>query len=276
MTSRARPAVKRTRRSHDADSRRNVFITIGFGLVVLVALLILAGAAVASYYGDHFAPLATVSGQGISKDDYRTRAAIQTWRLDYLEARIRSQQQANQIDSASATAQLNLIAQERQSLGTQTIEDLIDLKLKAQLAADKGITVTDQQIDQNMLDEATTPESRHAWVISARPEVSDGATAPNDAQKATAKANAEQALADLQAGQTWESVAAKYKDSVYSTKGGEIGWINADDTSLDASVPCCPLRHRGRQVHRRHPGRRQRVPDRSRHRGRREERGRRL
>ena len=233
MTSRAKPIAKRHRGSHESDHRRQVILNIFFSLVVILALLILAGAAAASYYGDHFAALATVSGQGISKDEYRTRAAIETWRLDYAEARIRSQQQANQIDSSVADQQLNAIAQARSNLSTQAIEDLIDLTLKSQLAGQQGVTVTDQQIDAQIAKEATTPENRHLWVIGFKPEVSSGATTANDAQKATAKANANQALADLRAGQTWETVAARNPDDVYSSKGGEIGWISADDTFLD-------------------------------------------
>src|SRR4029077_11485491 len=119
MTSRAKPIAKRHRGSHESDHRRQLILNIFFSLVVILSLLILAGAAAASYYGDHFAALATVSGQGISKDEYRTRAAIETWRLDYAEARIRSQQQANQIGSSAADQQLNTIAQARSNLSTQ-------------------------------------------------------------------------------------------------------------------------------------------------------------
>ena len=176
-----------------------------------------------------------MSGQGISKDDYRNRAAIETWRLDYAEARIRSQQQANQIDSDVASQQLNAIAQARSNLATQAIEDLIDLTLKSQLAGQQGVTVTDQQVDAQIAKEATTPETRHLWVIGVKPEISSGATEANDAQKATARANANQALADLRAGQSWETVAARNIDDVYSTKVGEIGWIAADDAFLDTA-----------------------------------------
>ena len=65
----------------------------------------------------------------------------------YAEARIRALQQANHIDSVAATQTLSSIAQARQSLGTQAIEDLINITLKTQLAGQQGVAVTDQQVD---------------------------------------------------------------------------------------------------------------------------------
>ena len=83
-------------------------------------------------------------------------------------------------DHRAATAQLLSISLER----------IIDNKIQAKLADRRRITVTDADIDAELIEEATTPEHRHAWVIEVEPEVDDGAIEPTAAQVAAAKAKA--------------------------------------------------------------------------------------
>src|SRR5262245_46198458 len=171
MTFRAKPAAKRVHRApRDTDHRRTLFLNIGFGLVVLAALLILGGAAFASYYDDHFAQIASVNGQTINKDDARERYLVEAFRLDYREARVRAREDAGRLDTATAQAQLSAIASARQTLETTAIEDLIDATLQAQLSGPMGVAVTDQQVTDQMTKEATTPETRHVWIIGVKPK----------------------------------------------------------------------------------------------------------
>ena len=82
--------------------------------------------------------------------------------------------------------------------------------------------------------EATTPESRHAWVIEVAPATDAGATAPTEAQKAAAKAKADAALADLKAGKAWDDVAKVVStDTSTAPQAGDLGWIQKDDTGTD-------------------------------------------
>ncbi|MEO6351075.1 MAG: peptidylprolyl isomerase, partial [Candidatus Limnocylindrales bacterium] len=237
MTFRAKPTVKRVHRApRDADHRRTLLLNIGFGLVVLLALLILAGAGFASYYGEHFASLASVNGQGISKDEARERYLVDTFRLDYAEARIRSRQDAGRLDAASAESQLALLNQERQTLDTQAVENLIDASLQGQLASSLGVTVSDQQIADQLTRDATINETRHVWIIGVKPKATAGADAPTDEQKAAAKAQAEKALADVKGGAKWEDISTQNPDDVYSSKFGEVGWIGKVGSALDDSV----------------------------------------
>ena len=60
MTFRAKPVVNRPHRpSRDGQSRRNTYLNIGFGIAVVLAVVILVGVAVVSYYREHLAPAAT-------------------------------------------------------------------------------------------------------------------------------------------------------------------------------------------------------------------------
>src|SRR5262245_65989452 len=77
MTFRAKPVVKRGHKSAwEAQDRRNLYLNIGFGLIVVLAVLILVIAAGVSYYNDHLASVGSVDGQSITKDDLTQRAAI--------------------------------------------------------------------------------------------------------------------------------------------------------------------------------------------------------
>jgi hypothetical protein len=187
MTLRSKPAVKRTHRpAREGDHRRTLLLNVGFGVVTVLALLILGGAGFASWYGDHLAALATVNGQSISKDDFRERARIDSYRLDYHETQIRALLQAGRLDETTANAQISDIQTKRGSIETDTMEHLIDANLQAQLAAQQGVTVSDQQIDNELTTEATTAEARHLWVIGVKPKLDSGATVPTAQQKADA------------------------------------------------------------------------------------------
>jgi parvulin-like peptidyl-prolyl isomerase len=235
MTFRAKPVVKRDHRpSWESQDRRNFYLNIGFGLVVLAAVLILVIAAGVSWYNDHLASVGSVDGQGISKDDFRARGAVESWRLDEAERRIRSQNVAGHLTDAQAQVQQSIIDQQRNQLNAITLERLIDTRLQAKLATDEGIAATPEDIDAQLVTEATMPESRHAWVIEVQPTSDPGAIAPTDAQKAAAKATAEAALKDLQGGKAWDEVAKTVStDASSAPQAGDLGWIQKDDSQAD-------------------------------------------
>ena len=235
MTFKAKPVVKRAQRpSLDSHARRNLYLNIGFGLVTVVAVVILLVAAGLSWYNDHLASVGSVNGQSISKDEYADRFKIETWRLDQVEAAIRTEVAAGHMTDTDGQSQLSAVSQARSSLPADTLERLIDNRLQAGLATEEGVTVTPADIDARLLKEATTPESRHLWVIEVQPETDTGAIEPTPAQKTAAKAKADAALKDLQGGKAWETVAqAVSTDATTSPQSGDLGWIRATDTQLD-------------------------------------------
>jgi len=225
MTFRAKPAVKRAHRpSWEGRDRRNLYVNLAFVAVIAFALLILVAAAGASYYGDHFAQVARVNGTEISKDALRDRVKVDTFRLDHFESLVQDQVNTGKIDQAAADRQRQQITSARNQLPQSSLDALVDATLQAQLAMKEGVAVTDQQVDDALTKEATSPELRHTWVISVAPDVSTGTSAPTDRQKADAKAKAEKALADLASGKTWEDVAKAVSGDSSAAKGGDLGW----------------------------------------------------
>jgi parvulin-like peptidyl-prolyl isomerase len=212
-------------------------MNLGFGIVVVVAIVILVVAAALTWYNDHLAPVGSVDGQSITKDEFIDRYAIEGWRLRETQGRIRTQKQAGHLTDSQAEAQLGIIDQQQQQLPNIALERVIDTKLQAKLAAQEGVTVTDADIDARLITEATTPESRHAWVIEIKPEVDEGAVAPTEAQKAAAKAKAEQALTDLQGGKSWDEIARTVStDTATAPQAGDLGWILKDDGQIDQGL----------------------------------------
>lgn len=233
MTIRARPGSNRPR-SWDDRERRTLLMNIGFGLTVIAALLLLAIAAGASWYGDHLAAAATVNGQTISKDAYRKQLAVDAFRLDYQQRRIRTLLTAGRIRTADAQNRQAFLDQRKQQANAIALEQLIDGAVMEQLATKQGIAITDADIDASLKEEATTPEVRHAWTIVVEPTLATGESVPTDAEKAAAKAKADQVLVDLKAGKAWEVVAKAVSTDATKDQGGDLGYIDKD-VALDQS-----------------------------------------
>jgi parvulin-like peptidyl-prolyl isomerase len=234
MTFRAKPVVKRSHKpSWESQDRRNLYLNIGFGVVVVAAVAILLIAAGLSWYNEHLAPVGSVNGRNITTDEFKDRYAIETRRLEEAERRVNTAAISGQLTEAQKQTQLQAIETQRQSLPATSLERIIDQVLQEGLARDEGVVVTDADIDARLVTEATIAESRHAWVIAVAPEVTDGAVEPTTAQVAAAKAKADQALKDLQAGKAWEDIAKTVSTDANSAQAGDLAWIQADDTQED-------------------------------------------
>jgi parvulin-like peptidyl-prolyl isomerase len=238
MTFRAKPVVKRDHRpAWETQDRRNFYLNLGFGLIVVIALLILAIAAGLSYYNDHLASVGSVDGQSISKDELRDRVQVDSWRLDEADRRVSTAVLAGHLTEAQGAQQQQATQQQRSQLTSVSLERLIDSKLQAKLAAGEGISVSPEEIDARLTKEATTPESRHAWQIEVKPVVDLAAVAPTAAQKAAAKAKADAALKDLQSGKSWDDVAKTVStDASTAPQSGDLGWVDSTSDGVDADL----------------------------------------
>jgi parvulin-like peptidyl-prolyl isomerase len=235
MTFRAKPVVKRDHRpAWETQDRRNFYLNLGFGLIVVLAVLILAIAAGLTYYNDHLASVGSVDGVSISKDQLRERVQVDGWRLDEADRRIATAVLAGHLTDAQGQAQQQTVTQQRNQLTSISLERLIDSTLQQKLAAEEGVSVTPEEIDARLTTEATTPEARHAWLIEVKPVIDLASVAPTVAQKADAKAKADAALKDLQSGKSWDDVAKTVStDASTAPQAGDLGWIQAKGASAD-------------------------------------------
>jgi parvulin-like peptidyl-prolyl isomerase len=234
MTSfRGRPTGTRARTWDDRD-RRSMLLNIGFGLTIVAAILLLVLAFAATWYDQNLAPAASVNGQTITKDEYNRQLAVNAFRLDYAQRRIRTLLTAGQIRAADAQARLAALEQRAQQAEAIAVEQLIDGRVMEQLAPQQGVTVTDADVDARLTEEATTPELRHAWLIAVAPELAEGESTPTDEAVAAARAKAAQALADLRSGKSFEEVAKAVSTDETKEQGGDLGFVD-ENAALDAA-----------------------------------------
>jgi parvulin-like peptidyl-prolyl isomerase len=235
MTFRARPVVKRAQKpSWESRDRKNFYLNLGFGLVVVAALAILGIAVAFTYYTDHLEAVGSVGGKAISKDELRERVVIETWRLEQAQNQIRTQAAAGYLTAAQAEQQLQLVQQQRGQVIPIALERIIDNRIQADLAAAESIVVSEADIDARLAEEATTPETRHAWVIEVAPEISDDAIEPTEAQIEAARTKIDAALKDLQAGKAWDDIAKTVStDTSTAAQAGDLGWLQLEDSQLD-------------------------------------------
>ncbi len=232
MTLRARPVVKR-RSSMDSNERRNLLTNVGFGLVVVGAIVILIATAVTTWYDDHLATVGSVNGTNITVDQLRERVTIERFRVDYAASRVSTDLAAGRITEADAQQVMQQIDQRRQQLGIIALERLIDIMVIEQLAADEGVTVADADIDARLLAERTIEPTRHAWLIEVAPVVTPGLTEPTAEQVADARAKAAAAVAELKAGKSWEDVARATSTAASALQAGDLGWLTVDLGGID-------------------------------------------
>jgi parvulin-like peptidyl-prolyl isomerase len=227
MTFRVRP-VDRGRAERDPN-RRTLYMNIGFGIAVVAAVLILVTVAATSWYSEHLASAATVDGQTINKDQFTERAKVEQFRLQQLGNRVQSELAAGRLTSAQAQNRIQSIdgQLDQSTFISSVLEKLIDTQIQGKLAAAEGVTVTDAQVDQRILDDKTRKEERHVWVIAVTPTVDTGKTDPTDAQKAAAKKAADDALAQIKGGKAFEDVAKAVSTDASKASGGDLGWIDA-------------------------------------------------
>ena len=237
MTFRAKPVVKRSRNQWESQDRKNFYTNLAFGLVVVAAILILIIATAVAWYGDHLEAVGRVDGQAITKDELRDRVAIESWRLDESTRRVATQAAAGRLTEEQASSEREFIESQRASIEAIALERIIDNRIQAELAVEEGVSIADADIDARLVEEATVPATRHAWVIEVEPAIDDGEGEPTTAQVAEARTKATGALDELRAGKAWEDVAKTVStDSTTREQGGDLGWIQAEDAFLDEEL----------------------------------------
>lgn len=229
MTLRARPVARRRGRAGwDSGDRRNNLINLGFFLAIGLSVLILVGYAAWSWYDDHYGSAAEVNGQVITKDDLRARLKIESFRLDYVERRIQTLMASRRISREDGAQQISFLNQRREQLANLTLERLVDVALMTKLGADNGIAIAETDVDAQLLEEATTSEQRHTWMIEIEPDVDPDTGEASAEQKRAALVRAQQALGRLARGESWEDVAKTVSDSALAPQAGDLGFLSKD------------------------------------------------
>jgi parvulin-like peptidyl-prolyl isomerase len=234
MTIKAKPTT-RVRRDHpDRGERRNLYMTIGFGGAIVLAVLILVAAVFATWYGEHNATMFSVNGESVSRDAFRNAEKVGTWKLDYQESILRERVQRGELEATDADQQITALQQQRSSVPQEMLTTMQDGTLALQIARDKGVSPTSEQIDKAIAAIGEQPESRRSFLITVAPATSGGTTSTST-DVAAAEQKAKDLHAKLVAGTKWEDVVKEASGDA-SNPDGAIGLITKESTRVDPLV----------------------------------------
>jgi hypothetical protein len=238
MTFRTRYAPRPTRRrARRDDTRRSILLTFTFVAAIAVALSLVASLFIANYYTDHGAPVASVNGEAISKDAVRNRVALNIARdkrqvQDYLV--LRNQGKITP-DEYASLAQGPTADETSSTLYSDALKQLQTEATLRQYASKHGISVTDQQIQDQMKTDSTIPELRHIMVIASATTPTPPASAKTTQDVNAARARMDSYLAELKSGKKWTDVATDSNDN----SGGattDLGLSTRDGVNLDPDI----------------------------------------
>ena len=234
MTSRPRQGASRPRIWED-PTRRNLLMNLGFGLAIVAALLTMAIAFGVSWYSNHLAPAVKVNDVTLTMDDLARQVRINNFLIAYERSRTRTLLSSGHLWATDANARLSALDSQATQVDSQALGQLTDGQVLVDLAEKNGQAVTPEDVDAKLKEAATQPELRHVWQIVVAPTLASGETTATDAEKAAAKAKADQALQSLSSGGDWATIAKSTStDTATAPQGGDVGFIDKN-SSLDSA-----------------------------------------
>lgn len=228
-----RPGVGARVRSRffEGEDRQQATLTVLFIGAIILVVLALIGAVALSWYNDNLRPLAKVGSYEIGPQLMRDRVAFESWRITRDQDRVTEAQINGEIDAATASSRLQALDQQSQALGTTGLDDLIDIVFQSQLSAAQGISVTDDMVNALLEKEVAGVEKRHMWEIVVKPIAADPTAGPTQAEQKKALDDATAALAAVNAGTDWATVAHQYSNGDSAPGGGDLGLATANKIS---------------------------------------------
>jgi parvulin-like peptidyl-prolyl isomerase len=224
-----RPGVgARVRGLFDDEERQQATVTVLFIAAIVLVILALIGAVALAWYNDNLRPLAKVGSVEIGPQLMRDRVAFETWRIERDQNRVTEALINTEIDAATASQRQQALDQQLQALTSTGLDDLIDIVYQAKLATDQGISVTDDQVNALLDKEVAGTEKRHMWEIVVKPVAADATAGPTQTEQKAALDKAQAALAAVNSGQDWATVAHQYSNGDSEPAGGDLGIATAN------------------------------------------------
>jgi parvulin-like peptidyl-prolyl isomerase len=238
ILNRVRGTTRTARHASDPEERFQRRVTIGFITLIVVVVAIVVIALLYNYWEQHFKPVASVNGAGITRDQWTDRARIEDLRLERRTRELRAALAAGEITQQEFQERHAAVEQERSGVASSSIENLIDLTYQGQLASQEGVTVTDADVEASVAADSGPPEQRRLDVIFVDPasEVPGGDPGPDELQAAYKAAH--DAADALAAGTPFADVAREYSTDESKDDGGAYGLVSRtsqlDTTFLEA------------------------------------------
>lgn len=208
----------------DAEARHTRNVTWLFiALIVLVGAVALIGLAY-GYWEGNLKPLASVNGTDVGRGQWQDRQELEQFRSDRAERQVRAALADGTIGGDLANRRLNAIAAEREGGAAGVMQELVDLIFKEQLAADMGITATEDEVALARAADGTSPEARRVDALVINSEEQQIGLPPTPEGTAEARARAEDALVKLEEGASVADLVDEYSPAT-AARDGDIGYF---------------------------------------------------
>jgi parvulin-like peptidyl-prolyl isomerase len=231
------PATKPTRRrTRQVDTRRAIFLNAAFGFASLAAVALLGGVLFANWYADHGVAVGSVGGVAISKDAVRAEAAVMQARYDRVLTdydTLRNEGQLSTTDYGTVTSAITS-AEDPTQLYSDALTQLQENLTLQQYADQHNISVTDADVDAQIVKDGTLPELRHVMVIGVVAAVTAPSVVPTSTQLDMAETQAQLYLNSITSGtQKWADVATEAESGGVASSTGDLGITAQSQLNLD-------------------------------------------
>jgi hypothetical protein len=166
---------------------KSLLANFAFLSAIVLSAILLVGAVGANWWSSTFASAVEVNGASISVGEAKARGEIELFRLGQEGARIRARVSAGTLSSEQGNALLQQINDASTNISSQLTSDMIDVLLVDALAAARGVTATQEEIDAEWAKETTLPELRLLRRITIDIANDPKLGAPSESTIATAK-----------------------------------------------------------------------------------------
>ena len=224
---RPRTSASVSRRSSDPEARFTRNVTIAFVFVIVAtATVVIAGLAY-GFWETNLKALANVDGTEIGRGEWEDRQRLDAFRADRADTTTRALLLAGDIDEDLADRRLTESANARASTPAAAMETLVDLIFQGQLAAEQGITLSEDDLATALTADGTFPETRRVSALVIQP--TGAATGQSTAEdRAAARERAEEALAALRAGTDIADLVDEYSPAT-AANDGDLGYGTLED-----------------------------------------------
>jgi parvulin-like peptidyl-prolyl isomerase len=215
----------------EAQHTRNVtWLFIGLIVAVLVVAVLGVGY---GYWESNLKPLASVAGSDVSRGDWEDRQNLQEFRSDRAETQVRAALAEGTIDGDLANRRLLTLENTRQA-PSAVMEDLVNLLFTEELAAERGVSITEDEIAAAMAADGTSPEARRLGALVIASEGTQLGLPATPEGLAAARADAEAAIAALEGGASVADIVGDYAIPQIVDIEGDLGYVVRGDITEPA------------------------------------------
>jgi parvulin-like peptidyl-prolyl isomerase len=221
-----RLSTDRNGRLIDDEARHTRNVTWAFYGLIVIAVVVVVGGLAYGFWETNLKPLANVDGTQVGRAEWQDRKKLLDFRATRAQSQVRAALADGSISSDLANRRLASIDNDLPENDGQVMADLVDLVFQRQLAAERGVELSAEELDAAVAADGGFEESRLVEAIILLTDEQEAGQSATDAGIAEARERAQAALAEWRDGGDPEALAETYAPANYDT-----GFVSPGDIS---------------------------------------------